>query len=66
MSIVAEGVDLYIKECTNLNCEFQDGCTAVEKGTRPASQQEQCVYCNSPMKWFRVEDDEEELTQNES
>lgn len=53
--------DLYTRECTNPNCEFQNGGRIVEKGTVPKDHLDPCIYCGSRCEWFHVctlEDDE--------
>jgi hypothetical protein len=48
---------IFIKECINQDCEFQDGCRVFDKNKGPQVCEEPCIYCGSPMKWFIVEEE---------
>lgn len=60
-SSLSQNEQLFIKECTNQNCEFQGGCKVFEDTEKPAPCTEQCTYCGSLMKWFSVSMDEDTL-----
>lgn len=64
MPSLSQNEQLFIKECTNQNCEFQDGCKVFDDTERPTCT-EPCTYCGSPMKWFSVSTEVDEDTLEE-